>query len=154
MANPLMILKVISTGLAVAGGIAQSNAQNKADAKAAQHNINVLNQQAHDDKAAAALKAAERRKDTRQRVGSQTALLAAEGQSVDSGDALRLTQDVQQRGDFLADLDQAEGDRLARAKLADADFIRKSTNRRIKSRSRMSLLNAAGTFASAGAKMY
>ncbi len=138
-------LTLISTGFSIVGGLMEAKAQNEADAEAAQHNADVLNQQAHEDKAAASLQARERRRDTRQRIGTQTALLAADGQAVDEGDALRLQQDMQQRGDFLADLDEEEGERLAFAKQKDAQFGLDSSRRRIKSRGRTSLLNAATT---------
>ena len=145
---------IAGAGLKMIGQTAETNARNDAEHRAATHNATVLEQQAHDDRAAAALKAAERRRDTRGRVGTSTALLAADGQATDDGDGFRLIKDLQDRGDFLADLDLEDGERLARNKRADARFTEQSADRKIKSRSRNSLLTSAAIGVEAAGKMY
>ena len=137
-------LMAIGTGLRVAARSQRTRAQNDADARAAQRNAEIAEQQGYDERAAAAKKAAERRRDVKQRLATQTSLLAADGQAVDTGQAMDLSQDLFNRGEYLADLDQAAGDRAFESAQDEANFERKIAKRRIRGRSRTSLLNMAG----------
>ena len=141
MAKAMLLL---GTGLRMASRVQKTRAQNDADARATQRNAEIAEQQGYDERAAAAKKAAERRRDVKQRLATQTSLLAADGQSVDTGQAMDLSQDLFNRGEYLADLDQAAGDRAFESAQDEADFERKAGRRRINARSRSSLLSMAG----------
>lgn len=148
MASMTAVLGLIG-GLVSAAGQAKAGADRaKAEKRAAEHNARILEQQAHDEQAAAALKAKERRKDTASKSATQTALLAADGQAVDTGAALLLNEELQNRGEFLADLDQQEGDRIANTKRKQAGFERQSGRARAKAAKRQSLLSATSSVAS------
>lgn len=154
LASSVTPLGLVGTGLGVASSVAQGNAeatnirnQGIAQQQAAERNALILERQAQEDRAAASLKAVEKQKQTRRALASQTALLAAQGQDTTSGQPLLLADQLQQRGDYLADLERAEGERLAGAKLRDArdtrisgDTAFSNSQRQAKSVKRSSLL--------------
>ena len=153
MASP-QLLFLAGMGLRAGAQARRTRAMNEADAKATRRNAEIAEQQGFDERAAAARKASERRRDVKQRLATQTSLLAADGQAVDTGQAMDLSQDLFNRGEFLADLDQAQGDRAFENAQDEAEFIRKAGKNRIKGRSRSSLLTMAGDAAGGLYRMY